>query len=426
VKVAYELKYTCCYYLNNAQLTALDCLLTSFAPGHIMFASERHAARFRYPRLFAEERFVKLSVFHRVQPTRPQSRATRWIWASVFLLGFVGCGTSDSATEPESSVADRGLSFRAYSFSREGLDEIAQISLSIPGPRKNQVDAEPRVTLIPPAAADLRGGITARPTFGLLPRLDSIRANRGPTVRVQPRNEGRRFETRTSDGRLAHAIVSTYIIPGSRDAGAVVSLYADDRLVAIQELVLRGAANQRRIRASRLTLFDSTGAAIIAVESGPESSAQTASLPRSPPPDALAVATGFLAPTIAHAAVPIQSGVPCMRQWLGFIGTSIMELGALGATSVIALSCFYTGGLTCPGLTVALASAVGASLAFFSAVMDLEECLRGAGHSLFGGRTGIPFGGEECYMVSWWISYDDGQTWQLLSTEMVCAPVNAT
>jgi hypothetical protein len=114
---------------------------------------------------------------------------------------------------------------------------------------------------------------------------------------------------------------------------------------------------------------------------------------------------------------------------MGFIAATAAEGLALASTAAVALSCFYSGGLTCPGLAAALAAVSMVSFEFVEAVLELEECLQQQGHSLFGngGSTGIPgSGNEECYWTWWYISYDGGQTWELYAIDRTCPPVNAT
>lgn len=362
-------------------------------------------------------------------PAPGQRAAARFLLSGFLLLSVAGCGISDYSTEPRGTPSERNLTFRAYSQVGRERKSIGLIEVSLPVLGEGTASTRPRVTIDSQTPAAVRSDLPRTPSFGLQPRWDSLSATQGPEVRLQPRLQGRRFETRMRDGRPAHAIVSGYRVPGSRDAGTVVSLYAEDRLIAIQELVTRGAGRQRLIRASRLTLFDSTGAALISIESGPETGAQTTSLD-SAPRDALATVAAFLSPTSAYADMTDNGdGVPCLSLWLGFIAATAAEGIALGATAAVALSCFYLGGLTCPGLASALAGVGIVSLEFIQAVLDLEDCLQEQGHSLFGngGSTGIPgSGNEECYWVWWWISYDGGQTWELYEVDRTCSPVNAT
>lgn len=378
----------------------------------------------------------------RDEPVRSLGRRVpRWGLLAIIqvatAVAIVGCSETQGVANP-GSRRESMVSFNV-SVVRDGeRQQIGRVQTTLPAAEHGGSWA-PRIQVDSTTStlAQVRGR-----AFGLQPQMDSVRAALGPGVRVQPRISGRRFNVQTSDGRAAHVIASGVEGRNGANGTAMLSFYVEDRLVGLQEVEFVGPRGRRTLKASRFTVFDSTGAEVVSLESGEAEIAQAQVRSRGAAADALARMVASLGPKPAFAApVAGMDELPCAKEWLDFALALATHLGSGTIAAAATLSCFLSGGLTCPGLWSTY-GAVGLSAGWLlSNTVALESCLNQRGISLFshdfgyeptsgtsgtGGTGGGGGGGESggsgqtCVTIEWWTTWDGGYTWSLTHVSQYC------
>lgn len=349
---------------------------------------------------------------------------------SLALLALAACGIDSSPTAPfESQVGQSSI--RLLARSPNGWTDVARGSVILPRTSGASGASQPVVRLDSSSVGAQSASLRARPG-GLLPRLEALQASLGSSANLQPRIEGRRIEIETVDGKASQLILSGGKERGKNRENLAASFYVDDRLVGVQELTLGIGQGRRTLIAGRLTLFDSTGRATLALEMGPEGPVHTASKTRIAPRDALNRLASMLTPSPLHAAAAsVESEIPCGNQLAAVLGLALADVAVGASALATAVSACMVTGAACGAVVGAVALVTGMSVALYAAVVSLRECMEQEGYAWYGGNGstgGTTSGGgsdDGCITIHWWISYDEGVTWSFWFTEIRCGPINA-
>ena len=263
------------------------------------------------------------------------------------------------------------------------------------------------------------------------PLTDKSGSNDGAHVKWRAQFKTPRVKFKTNSGKD----ITIQMVPDPRGAGRppVASMLFDgDRPASMIQSVYALDGTRWRPTRSRVTIFGENGLPVAVTESD-LTALQTASVAR--PGREAELTDGFrrvggslsrlVRPDVLYAATLDSSEEGrCLVESLNVAGAAAAQLAADVALGAAIAACVGTI-ISCPAV-VAASLTVAASAAFYLAkVIEWDRCMNPpptiktiAG----GGGGGLPNGGngEGCSEITWEISYDDGATWQYLSTQIVC------
>jgi hypothetical protein len=349
------------------------------------------------------------------------------------LVVAAGCGEPVSGPRggsPDNALLVNGVTTATMwqstesGFSIRGSISAAIVSEHVPKGIRTRLIGANGSSLTPSevnlATSDLR-------QMSLLPRGDSMKSPvaLGQAAAVgrgllRPEFRGKSFSTRKNGQQLRVQLIQR----SDQDKGPPLglALFVDGRIRSIHQLIYSKAGGQPVEILS--TSFDSTGRSTSIVRQDMRGLTWTSGTAAVRPNDRLLLGLQGLGAKLGRALLPDllaaaehadddPSG-PCFWQWVGVI-TQAVEVGVLQtAAEAITAGCPVTG-ILCPAAVAAWAAVAVAVAQLVEKIAALDAC-RQANQ----GQQGGGGGNNDCYWITWWISYDGGWTWYYYDSTEVC------
>jgi hypothetical protein len=356
--------------------------------------------------------------------------------ARIAVLGSIGvamtiaaCGdTGESvlATQPASGMARGTFRTTIWTAGENGLQLVRVVSGDYVRDARGNARVENEQESMPGAAltATMKADMDARM---LTRRLRSSGLSRasisgGEVPRVRATLKDAVTHTRMVNGKRVELQVPRGAAPGA-EAPTIITV---DGQQMLRDAQYRTVAGRSELQRSTSTTFDATGNVATVVQSEFGVSTTVGSLDRFR--SAVDAVAGFLAPAQLYAATldpteetEEQMMARCFDEWMTFLGASAVHTGLVfGMMNAIA-ACAPSAGVGCVAAGLLAPDLIAADLALGYAIAKLQQCrnkkIRPDTLIVGGGEGGdhSPYGSQNgCDPVEWYISWDNGITWQFL------------
>lgn len=344
-----------------------------------------------------------------------------------------------SDRQPTSTAPDAGTEARASGVWASTVWSIGPSGLTYSGGvtgRAWPTDGGKRLTLaregvraLSPSAADLEARRTAlQRTLLRVPRLPKAApaGARRPILRMAFRG-ARTFTTRTADGKE----LQTQLIGGSRGgsptAGVLVSV--DGRPHELIEYGYAHDGGQRRLLSMRSTLFGADGRPEKVIATDFRGVAD-ATAPQVSALDRVLHGAGSLAGGLASLVgpTPLCAQAGCVEEQLAwgqahdalwYAEQALQQAYAACEATASEVPRPYPDPCGDPVYNAQVAYNQ-ASWNLFAAQVNLDQCYATPPPPPGGGGGGGGGGGQNCYWVDWYVSFDDGASWQWFESDYYC------
>jgi hypothetical protein len=253
---------------------------------------------------------------------------------------------------------------------------------------------------------------------------------------VRPRAKGRSFKNR-KDGKEIEVQFVDDPRGGDRPPAAMVT-WLNGRAASVNQYTYRKIGKSWVPTSSRTTIYDSTGRAAFVASNTYSAMTVSASSLNSLGSDALAGGVGKLVTALGRLVQPDVLYAETVADDID-AGCGMKAAAAAGAefawlTAVAALATAWTACATtiieCPAIVAAQAALAVADYYFGKAQAEYALCLQQqqpapppAAPAPVAGDGSKPQGdqgGVSCGVITWEISYDDGESWNYLGTSTTC------
>jgi hypothetical protein len=130
---------------------------------------------------------------------------------------------------------------------------------------------------------------------------------------------------------------------------------------------------------------------------------------------AISRVSSIVSPKPLEAAPVFQED--CTAETTAFLAAQAAVIFTYANLAAKIAACAFTGGIVCPAVVTATAAAAAAMLA---ANALLDDCYSPGNPALPNQGSGVGDYTGGCYWIDWYISYDNGATWEYLDTEYYC------